>query len=102
VEDQGGIWVKLLADGRKGIPDNLIMLPPITIERFEFPVHVIVELKRKHGGIISPHQEQWLHELGSIAQPVHVCYALEHVKEVVEFTKQSLRRKILGCKADLS
>lgn len=97
-----GIWIKLLADGRKGIPDNLLLLPPVVIDRFEYPVHLFVELKRKHGGIISPHQEKWMHDLSMLSQPVHVCYSLDHVKDVVDFARQSIRRKVLGCKADLS
>jgi hypothetical protein len=97
-----GIWIKLIADGRKGIPDNLLLLPPVIIDRYEYPLHLIVELKRTHGGIVSPHQEEWLFNLSSLAQPVHVCYTLDHVKDVVEFERQSIRRKVLGCRADLS
>ena len=101
VEDQGGIRIKLLADGRKGIPDNLILLPPLTIDGFVFPVHFMVELKRKHGGVISPHQDKWLKELHAIAQPAFVCYSLSHVQDVAQYCKDSIRRRVLGPKADL-
>ena len=101
VEGEGGIWIKLLADGRKGIPDNLILMPPITIERNKYPVHLLVELKRKRGGVLSPHQERWLCDLTSITQPAFVCYSLEHVQDVVEHHISSLRRRILGHQADL-
>ena len=102
VESSGGTWVKLLADGRKGIPDNLIMMPPVEIEKRKFPLHVIVELKRAHGGILSPHQERWLHDLATINQPVFVCYSLKHVQDVVAHTRQHIRRLVLGLRADLS
>jgi len=101
-KDQKGIWIKLLADGRKGIPDNLILLPPVIIERWEFPICFMVELKREHGGVLSPHQEQWLHDLSSISFPAFVCYSLDHVQTVAEHVKQSIRRRVLGPKADLS
>jgi hypothetical protein len=101
VESEGGKWIKLLADGRKGIPDNLIILPHISIERFDFPVCFMVELKRGHGGILSPHQERWLHDLSILCFPVFVCYSLEHVQEIADHVKQSIRRRVLGPKADL-
>lgn len=102
VEDQGGIWIKLLADGRKGIPDNLLLLPPITIEKWDYPVHIFVELKRPIGGLLSPHQEAWLHDLSTIQQPAYVCSTLQHVKDVADHVKQSIRRRVLGPRADLS
>lgn len=101
VEEENGIWIKLLADGRKGIPDNLILLPPIVIDRFEFPVNFMVELKRRHGGIVSPHQEKWIKDLHHVGQPAFVCYSLEHVKDVAQFCKDTIRRRVLGPKADL-
>lgn len=101
VEDQSGIWVKLLADGRKGIPDNLLLFPPLDVGGTKFPIHILVELKRLHGGVLSPHQERWLHDLATIEQPVFVCYTLKHVQDVVEHHKRSLRRRIVGQRADL-
>ena len=102
VESEGGIWIKLIADGRKGVPDNLLLMPPLTIERNQYPIHLLIELKRKRGGVLSPHQERWLSDLASIAQPVFVCYSLEHVQDVVKYYTTSLRRRILGHQADLS
>lgn len=101
VEDQGGKWVKLLADGRRGIPDNLLIFPPLKIEGFLFPLHVIIELKRPVGGKLSPHQERWLRDLSGLEQPVAVCKSLEHVQDFVDYVKQSIRRRVLGPKADL-
>ena len=100
VEEQGGRWIKLVS--RKGLPDDLLLLPPITIEKWEYPVHVFVEMKRPIGGILSPHQEWWLHELSSLQQPAYVCNSLQHVKDVVDHVKQSIRRRVLGPRADLS
>ncbi len=102
VEGEGGIWIKLLADGRKGIPDNLILMPPLVIERVNFPVHLLIEMKRRRGGIVSPHQEKWLFDLASLSQPAFVCYTLQHVKDVVKYHIESLRRRILKHKADLT
>jgi len=78
------------------------MLPAIDVGGFLLPIHVIVELKRPKGSELSPHQEAWLHDLTSLQQPAHVCYSLEHVKDVVDYVKQSIRRRVLGPKADLS
>jgi hypothetical protein len=100
-EEEKGIWIKLLADGRKGIPDNLILLPPIIIDRFEFPVNFMVELKRRHGGVVSPHQEKWIKDLHGVAQPAFVAYSLNHVKDIAQFCKDTIRRRVLGPKADL-
>lgn len=101
-KEENGIWIKLLADGRKGIPDNLIILPPVVIERWEFPVCFMVELKRGHDGILSPHQERWLHNLATLGYPAFVGYSLDHVKTIADHVKQSIRRRVLGPKADLS
>lgn len=101
VEGEGGIWVKLLADGRKGIPDNLILMPPVKIGRFDFPLHAIVELKRPHGSTLSGHQERWLYNLNGIRQPAHVGYSTKHVQEIVEFERQAIRRRVLGARAEV-
>ena len=101
VESEGGIWVKLLADGRKGIPDDLIMMPPVTIGTYDFPLHVIIELKRPHGSVLSAHQERWLFNLATIRQPCHVCYSLTHVQDIVDFERQSIRRRVMGARAEL-
>jgi hypothetical protein len=99
-EDQGGVWIKLLADGRKGIPDNLLLLPPIQIGRYFLPVSIFAELKRPKGGILSPHQEKWLKDLTNIHQPAYVCKSLEHVQNVAEHQNMHLKRLILGAQAD--
>ncbi len=100
-DEEGGIWIKLLADGRKGVPDNLIMLPPIVIDRFEFPVHFMVELKRMERGVVSPHQEKWIKDLHGIGQPAFIAFSLPHVKTIADFCKATIRRRVLGSKADL-
>lgn len=102
VESEGGIWIKLIADGRKGVPDCLVILPPVTIERFDFPVCFMLELKRETGGVLSPHQEKWLHDLSTICFPAYVCYSLEHAQTIADHVKQSIRRRVLGPKADLN
>lgn len=95
VEEQGGIWIKLLADGRKGIPDNLLLFPPIVLDQNTYPIHIIIELKRPKG-VVSAHQEWWLNELSKLWQPTHVCYSLDHVKDVHQHVVANLKRKVLG------
>ncbi|MCP4450607.1 MAG: hypothetical protein GY809_04045, partial [Planctomycetes bacterium] len=99
-EDQGGVWIKLLADGRKGIPDNLLLLPPLMVGRYAFPLHVFAELKRPHGGVLSPHQERWLKRITDTSHPAWVCPSLEHVQDVVEHQQMHLKRVILGARAE--
>ena len=100
-KEEKGIWVKLLADGRKGIPDNLIMLPPVVIGRYKFPIGFYVELKRPKGGVLSGHQERWLRNLARIEQPAFVAYSLDHVKEIADYVQQSIRRRVMGARAEL-
>ena len=100
-EDEGGIWIKLLADGRKGIPDNLLLLPPVKIGRYDFPVHAMVELKRPRGSSLSLHQERWLNNLSLNRQPCHVGYSIDHVREIIEYERQSIRRRVMGARAEL-
>jgi hypothetical protein len=100
-EDQGGVWIKLLADGRKGIPDNEINLPPVKIGRYNFPVTFKVELKRPRGGVLSPHQERWLNKFSKIEHPAFVCYSLEHVQEIADHVRKNIRRLVMGARAEL-
>ena len=99
-EDQGGVWIKLLADGRRGIPDNLLLLPPLMVGRYAFPLHVFAELKRPQGGVISPHQERWLKRITDVNHPAWVSPSLQHVKDVVEHQQMHLKRVILGARAE--
>ena len=100
-EDEGGIWIKLLADGRKGIPDNLLILPPVKIGRYDFPLQTMVELKKPHGSVLSGHQERWLNNLALRRQPAHIGYSLKHVIEIIEYERQSIRRRVLGARAEV-
>ncbi len=94
VENEGGIWIKLLADGRKGIPDNEVMMPPIKVAGYEFPVTLKVELKRPVGGKISPHQEKWIRDIRNLEHPVYVCKSLDELKNAVEDTKRMVVKLI--------
>ena len=99
-EDQGGVRIKLLADGCKGIPDNLLLFPPLMVGRYAFPFHVFAELKRPEGGVLSPHQERWLKRITDVNHPAYVCSSLEHVQDVVEHQRHHLKRVILGARAE--
>ena len=99
-EDQGGVRIKLLSDSDRGIPDNLLLLPPLLVGRYAFPLHVFAELKRPKGGVLSPHQERWLKNITNVEHPAYVCSSLEHVQDVVEHQKAHLKRVILGARAE--
>lgn len=80
VKSTGGICVKLIPIGLRGIPDRLVVLPG--------PVVAFVELKKPKGGVISKHQHGWrktLTELGCHHRFIHTRAQVDAFIE--EFTK---------------
>lgn len=66
VKSTGGLCIKLVPIGLRGIPDRLVVLPG--------PVVAFVELKRPKGGVISRHQHGWrekLIKLGCLHRFIH-------------------------------
>ena len=51
IKSTGGLCIKLVPIGLRGIPDRLVVL--------KGPVVAFVELKRPKGGVISKHQHGW-------------------------------------------
>lgn len=80
IKSTGGLCIKLVPIGLRGIPDRLVVLPG--------PVVAFVELKRPKGGVISIHQRGWhktLTGLGCHHRFIHTRSAVDAF--IQEFTK---------------
>lgn len=53
---------------KRGVPDVLVFTPAPAGKR-----PVAIELKRTRGGVVSPHQRDWLAGLGRAGWLVHVA-----------------------------
>lgn len=67
------------AEGVKaGVPDIFLPVP-----RHEYH-GMFIEMKRRQGGKISDHQEEWLESLADQGYAVKVCYGWEEAAEALE------------------
>lgn len=72
----------------KGFPDLIVLVPltGITDEVDSYQM-VIIEMKRKKGGTVSPEQKDWLEKLEMAGIPGKVCHgageAIDFVKEFI-------------------
>lgn len=72
---------KMQAQGvKKGVPDVLIFRP------VKGATGVVVELKRKKGGIVSPEQKKWLEMLSGFGWICRVCCGAD---EAIKFVRET-------------
>ena len=76
VESYGGRCVKFLPDYARGWPDRLVIFPE--------GILVWVELKRPHGGRLSPAQIVAYEELRRLGQRVEVVWTVERARYLVD------------------
>ena len=82
VEQAGGRCVKFSPDYARGWPDRLVLLPGGSV--------CWVELKRQHGGRLSPAQLVAHKELEKLGQMVAVVWSKEQAQRLVEMLTQSV------------
>lgn len=73
VERIGGLALKWVSPGNRGVPDRIVILPAGRV--------VFVELKRP-GGRLAPLQKRWARLLESFG---HTVYKIESMEEIDDF-----------------
>lgn len=75
VQLAGGLTVKLNPEGKRGIPDRLVILPKGVV--------LFVELKRPKGGVIARLQDWWRSRLRSMGHHAHYAKTKGEVDEIL-------------------
>lgn len=75
VTEAGGICVKVTVLGQRGFFDRLIVLPGGRI--------IFAEVKKPHGGRVSPHQKQYHTLLRELGAAVVLVRKMEDIDRVV-------------------
>lgn len=71
VTRRGGMTIKLTPEGRRGIPDRLVLLPGGVV--------LFVELKRPRGGVVAKLQKMWQSALTRLGFPATYAKTKEDV-----------------------
>ena len=69
----------------KGFPDLIVLIPQYGVDNeIDCYQMVIIEMKRKKCGSVSPEQKEWLEKLELAGIPSRVCYGAD---EAIDFVK---------------
>ena len=70
----GGFTVKLVPDGRRGIPDRLVVLPGGVI--------LFLELKRPRGGVVDTLQRYWHNNIRKLGHAAHYAKTTGEIDDI--------------------
>lgn len=70
----------------KGFPDLIVLVPVVGITgEVDCYQMVIIEMKRKKGGTVSPEQKEWIKNLEMAGVPCKICRGAQ---EAIDFVKE--------------